>query len=436
MRLSTRATRVTLVILTAILLPNIVVADDYPMKLEIVSPEVPKLKGKKADREPLNIEMGSGWPLTFKLTGPGYETLAVSSAFNHQRVQYPELGTTGFMVLEDPDGCPVLGPTYKDGDFCAINKFPDPLGLEEVWVEFTPDIDFPGVLDKHGHNQAIMENPTFPPQFGFGPLLADDDVKDGIGWVRNDDLPQLVLLSDIGIGLSLTDPVLIDSPIGPDHVVPPDCPASDGSNCVVPFDPGSWVPKTPLQARNLAGLLPQVGYELNSQKLRTTITTSVMVPRHMFWPNVIYDSKTSFANELGCATEETIRVDGGPVVCGKYFEIQDLDKDGRFEIRAFLLKEYAPETWDDCDGDGTPAAADAWCNGGGYTLLSNEVVLRIAHIPEFGDCYSVKSPWGENPFWRGVNRRAVLVSFDGSNDVVFLVCPGGGGGTSNPPREF
>ena len=163
-----------------------------------------------------------------------------------------------------------------------------------------------------------------------------------------------------------------------------------------------------------------VGYELNDQKLQTTITTSLLVPRHLFTHLEARDP--CYASENQCSGGGLAnRIDAGPV---NYPGI-DISK-SIVELRAFVINGTAPPTIEDCSGDGAVTAADAQCQG--YTLISNEVVLEFVQIGGLiADCNVFVDPWGG-----GYNVR--LVDLDRNLAVYFPVCPGGGGGVVKPPR--
>ncbi|MGI9295956.1 MAG: hypothetical protein ACR2PS_18385, partial [Pseudomonadales bacterium] len=252
MTLTARFSYLLAILLVLPLTPALAAPASKPIKLTVESPNTKERKSE-------TLQFRSGWPLTFKLEARRDFFFAMQFAG-----PYPELGLTSWLVFQDLDGCPYLGGRFIEGigDPCADAEIPG----DEIFVEFTPDVDFPGLVDEHGNEErraALADSDSFvsfshgSDEFTLGPAISE--TLDGIGYGPNDDLPGFVLLSDTGVGRVLVDQL------------------GEFGNPVTGFDPVE-----PLQARNLAGLMNTVGYELGDRKLRTTITTSINVPRYLF----------------------------------------------------------------------------------------------------------------------------------------------------------
>ncbi|MGI9286989.1 MAG: hypothetical protein ACR2P1_16510, partial [Pseudomonadales bacterium] len=251
MTLISRLSFLSALLFVLALTPALVTAAPKPIRLTVESPNTKKNKNE-------TLQFRSGWPLTFKLQARRDFFFAVQSGG-----PYPELGLTSWLVFQDLDGCRYLGGRFMEGigDPCAFAEIPG----DEIFVEFTPDVDFPGLVDQHGTEKLradLADSDSFVnfsnegQESMFGPAVSE--TLDGIGYGANEDLPGFVLLSDTGVGR-----VLVSELGGPGPIT-------------------GFSPVDPLQARNLAGLMNSVGYELSDRKLSTTITTSINVPRYLF----------------------------------------------------------------------------------------------------------------------------------------------------------
>jgi hypothetical protein len=449
------AKNIAILLFSVLILPAFATADDYPIELEIVSPVAPKLKSKKADPVSHIIQYRSGWPLTFKLSTNDKHLLGtfVPGTGNGPTNPYPEAGTPAWLIFDDADDCLYLEGLAENGVTAPCN---DQTGAGEVFLNFTPDIDFPyladldpgGALRSHGRPDLRAElakrYPDNGPEWG-GPALsvptggaALQGTLDGVGYGPNDDLPGLVVISNTGVGI-VYDELVFEG----------DCdPLDGGGQCQIcePVPVGgvgmcfpppigilqSWERTVPAARHNLSGLMGMVGYELNDQERQTTITTSLLVPRHLFTHlearDPCYDSDNQ-CDGGGLAN----RIDAGPV---NYPGI-DIST-SIVELRAFVINGTAPPTFEDCNGDDAVTAADAQCQnqGQGYTLISNEVVLEFVQVGGLiYNCNEVKDPWvgdhGILNYGYNVKRVDLDRNLAGYPDEV---CPGGGGGTTRPPR--
>lgn len=300
--------------------------------------------------------------------------------------EFPGLGDTGWIVFEEPDGC----YSWVRGSTCPV---------DETFLEFTPDYDLPGRSDFDGNVDRLVgltdfggggqptiflydsntgQNDAPTPvgavagpgadevvsrcssrwTYAGSPCTTDADCPsgetcrlvpvspDGYGYGADDDLPGLVILSDTGVGLVL----------------------DENFN----FPPG------PLRARNLAGFLNDVTYQLNDKTSRTSVLAHMVVPGNLFDPLVLHDNCVGSAES--CVGTKS-RIDGGPVLDD--VDIDALVEDKVITLRIFVVNGTAPSILEDANGDGVVAAEDAEIAG--YPLISGEEVLafRIYRDPTF-----------------------------------------------------
>ena len=354
---------------------------------------------------PYGIEFASGWPLVVRLAG---SPQALGIATNSAPVQFPGLGQTGYLVLQDPDGCLELPPPFFRGDPPCSTAPSD-----ETYVEFTPDADAVGREDVAGNpaRQLALSEPAAsgeprydgvgdPDNDGVldavevpvGPPTGGDEV-DGVGYGADDDVPGLVVLAPVGPGLVL----------GTDFSRP-----------------------TVRVQRNLAGFLGQVGYELRDPRGSTTITASMLAPTGLFSPVVKVDGCVGTPTNGICDGATRYQVDGGPLlqdrgnISVQALYPQLLNARPYDEIRVFVVSGTAPSTLADLDGDGRVTAADA--TRAGYRVISNEAVVRIRQYAT-DICTGVPL------------ANVVYADFDGNGIATSIfVCPAGPGQITKPPQ--
>jgi len=417
-------------------------AGDYPISLRIEAPN-------SNDGLPLLSE--SGWPVTFKLN----VELPVSETYPAFAVQpdFPVRGAWGFLIFEDPDGClNPPAPSWQPAQTieCGV---PDPLPLDwdfeawvpppsdEIYLEFWPDVDLAGVEDFAGNDDRQADlidsagggGPEFnswdngsvqpcTPGTGDGDCdrlgpLTGGEISDGFGIGADDDLTGLVVIAEYGIGLAYAEP---------------------GFDLAVPR-----------AARNLAGLVNSVSYDLSDlQKEKVKgrgKPTSTFKEYTRIWAhinmlplvvrniiqydacvgNITYDDPPFDDNVVSCDGDELWRVDGGPIETApvNYGRADaasiDLLESSVFELRAFVVAGQAPNSLEDENGDGVVNSADAELAG--YTLLSNEDSIEFLQLSEL-------LCWGGG-------GNAVLFDLDGNGEILVpIVCPAGPGDLGRPPR--
>ncbi|MDX1555195.1 MAG: hypothetical protein R3212_04145, partial [Xanthomonadales bacterium] len=388
----------------------------------------------------------SGWPITIKMN----VELPAGSEFPAYAVQpnFPTRGDWGFLIFDDPDGClnpPAPSWLVTPSVECGV---PDPLPMDwdweawvppesdEVYMEFWADVDMAGVEDFAGNEDrqadlvdaASSGGPEFEswsegnvqpcvPDSGdpgcdkFGPNTGGE-VVDGFGIAADDDLPGLVLIAEYGIGRTYNEPLFeITDPIG---------------------------------ARNLAGLINSVSYDLSDlekskgrpprsitefSRIWAHVNMLPLVMRHIIQYDacvgeVTYQTGSPPFPE-SCAGDELWRVDGGPIETAPMNYTRgdaasiDLLESTVFEVRAFLVAGQAPNELYDENGDGVVDSEDAVAAG--YQLLSNEDSIEFLQL--------------SNVICWGGGGSVVDFDLDGNGEtVVPIVCPGGPGGLGRPPR--
>ena len=370
------------------------------------------------------IQYSEGWPLRFSMKPRDDDAFGLVSS-----AQYPSTGNQAALLFEDRDGCLTL---IDPG--CPV----DPLGLDETYLEFHADFDYPNLIDFVGFRRGDIDQFVNHPRFMYGTVPGDpssvttellgprlaDDPNDGIGFGPNDDLPGFVLLSNIGVGRVRTASVSFAGAVNP---------LAEGPV---------------LRARNLAGLMTHVGYQLRANPRSTVITTETMVPRDLFAPTIYYDvcvdeDPLPPIRSLGCETgRSAYRIEDGPLIFSipGPFVIPVINRftapppDVRViappnvnevQLVAVVVQGDAPAIVDDCTGNGRIDARDLECMG--YRLISNQVKTTFTQAGSHIRCAS-----GYIEGWPV--GSAILVDFDNNGVTTIPVCPSSSGRVAVPPK--
>jgi hypothetical protein len=223
------------------------------------------------------------------------------------------------------------------------------------------------------------------------------EIRDGYGYGANDDWPQLVLLSNRGVGVVLDER----------------------------FSRGPTE-----QRRNLAGLLEWVAYELADARSRSAVSSGTIVPYALFSPLVMVDEAVGQPDASGTAFDQNFRfrIDGGPVRSGSYLCLQqqypELLYGSEVELHAFLVNGSAPSVLSDLDGDSDVDAADAELSG--LQVVSSERTVRFR-------LWNGTRGASDAYFHDHANR--VYADFDGNGAANNRLCDSGdiGPGRVRPP---
>lgn len=333
------------------------------------------------------LQPHSGWALTLQMTAAESRMLGIGKEV------YPTLfpgvdflgnGSRGWLVFDDPDGCPSFLPyIFQQNVYSAAvcgggsleypDCHPEPLTpdpcppaadlddlepwlFDETMLEFRPGVTVPDP------SPAVEElQPSVWKYYGgaweyqgVGPRLGSPD--DLIRYGRSKLIPGLVVMADHGPGL-LVPP---DNPF----VIPPyelPYPATGP----LPTPSAFFDPPYPAQAWNLAGHFNSLGYTLLANVNawpgwgRTTLTATLIAQRELFTPVVLIDRSVSrpFVDDYGypCTVGDgAYRLDGGPVTCipGSTNYIDHLVNDIRITLRVFVVSGEAPDIVEDVTGDG------------------------------------------------------------------------------------
>ena len=378
-----------------------------PAAAQVKTPVLLLVNHPESNKSFIPTQMSSGWPITITLRVREDAPLAAYSGVP----SFPGQGQTGYVVLDDPDGCLRVFPSFILPVGCdPTQPLPPP---DETYIEFTPDTDMPNVVDFSGNdalrpaltnangggpllfrslNQTgVVEDRPLGPFSGGGVDVNGAEIEDGYGiGAPDDDLPGLVVVTETGAGLVLDE---------------------------------NFNPPPVMAARNLAGLLSNVTYQLNGVFNRTSITASMVVPRSVFAPFIKVDN--CVGNSSTCDQPSLWRINGGPLqTAPNNDEIVKAGYPALFEeqttlIRIFLVSGTAPAELADENGDGRIDRRDA--TAAGYTVLSNQAQIRVRQI--HGDaCFN------------GM-RTIIYEDFDGNGLAQLgIVCPAGAGGVSRVPR--
>lgn len=323
----------------------------------------------------------SGWPLTLSIEVAKNRLRAGTNKAGGIAVVPPvppRLSLVGpdtvrnplMLVFTDPDGCPSWMP--EDAQRRHLGNVRRGVAPEHYFERCTSPPPAPWPLD-----EGIELTPGQSVPFGIGEQLevrvfdpatrTNGDLApigayagsntDPYGYGRSPRLPSLVLLADSGPG------VVFDE----DFDRPPR-----------------------LTARNLAGFVGSVSYELKNHRSRVEVEAHMSVPPGLFTPVVLIDL------DLGKSCDGKTfqaRVDGGAPTCGLpvgagveawiandgFFASRLFLSQHVVTVRAFVVRGDAPELLDDLNGDGVVDIADARKRG--LELLSDQAVMRVRHYP-------------------------------------------------------
>lgn len=343
-------------------------ADEPPIRLTI---EAPKRTGNTG------VLLNEDWALTFRAE--------ISDAVTYIKHNgggsvFPgaggeRFGLKEFIVVRDPDNCLDLRDQTLDGTPYTLECPADPADEEVLPVyagaagTCSPEPRSDGSLDPEfslsridGAYQSNVSGSLLPLPPASGPNMTTigpptGGADDCYGYGRDDALPGLVVIADIGASRFYTETFDRD-----------------------PAHPG---------LKNMAGLLSYVAVELTDRRGITSVVGTIRALQGMFDHIVAFD-----ASATGYPGFDYLRrIDGGPVEALTFSSTPPSPLSGRFIqnamvdaipisrvlVSAVLVKEPAPDVIEDWNSDGKIRADDL--TAAGLTLLSNEAHIWIRSAP-------------------------------------------------------
>lgn len=362
---------------------GVAVAADPPIQLTIDAPNAQGATGEA-------LLMDRDWPLTFRAHIPG----ALYYISNRGDVRSP-FGEKQFIVISDTDDCLDLRD-YTDSPIpVPYQSCPHEFDEQvlEVYTERNDDAGQPDFSEMglHGHRPCVdpiagtlrdgshntvkldlydASSEMRLPGVKVGPRTDSPagGVNDCYGYGADEDLPNLVVIADVG-----------------------------AARFYLPnFDRD---PDKMYEIKNLAGFLSNVSVELVDGHDRTSVVATMLVRPGMFEPIVTFDRDIEDARYAGA--DFLRRVDGGPVEALQFpanrpptliNALANEVPSKRVLVRAVLLKEPAPPVIKDTNRDGSVTINDLVASG--YTLLSNEARAWIrTRAPSGLDDDGDRTPW-------------------------------------------
>ena len=319
-----------------------------PVQLTIQAPD----SGHNA-----GVTTNTGWSLVLRMEAPDAEAI----------VETPEeptqpIGRREAIVLTDPDGCIDM---RNFSILHAGTPYQDCNGPDETFLEFTTErFDTFDLADSNTGNFQVRDR-LIDEAFVPGVLLNKPYVRntagsivavarpqtggtllDGYGFGPDDDLPGLVVMSNLGAARVFDEN----------------------------FD------RVPHFIRNMAGFVNGVSQELKTHRGGPALVATMQIAAGMFEPVTLLDLDVDApgVDFLG-------RRDSGPVRAFQFLappagnddilrEITSVYSPYEIDVRAVLVEGVAPTFIEDKNRDGRYTAADLKLMG--YRLLSNEVRLR------------------------------------------------------------
>ena len=373
------------------LVSSLALATDPPVRLSIREPVKHNKNG--------GIVGGRDWNLEFRMRAEdalGFVELQ-GNAERHEA-----------LVISDPDDCLEfdLGHPVYPGPFdptCA-NSGPDEVfipfrsdpndrsGVDDIdqcdFVDEEPLLkDDPSSIAPENSNKAYLLAPdqfmldsSAPIARPMGPLTGGETIGDCYGYGRDEDIPGLVVMADVGAARVF-----------------------DQNFDIIEVQPGVR------RIRNLAGFTSTVTREASDRLGRSHVVAHMQVERGMLEPLVVFDTRTgapptyigsTFIRRIDSGPEETFNWDTIPPFDFTAAEIDELlatlDVSTTVKIRAVLVEGQAPAFIDDLDQNGKFTINDLILMG--YTPLSNQArktvnVLQQEKFEDFGgtqECPSLR----------------------------------------------
>ena len=311
-----------------------------PLRIRFMTPDAGHFQG---------LTTTTGWALTLRIEAPDAIAIVETAEPNDTPQSRREA-----IVLTDPDGCldmrhfPIsnAGQAYHDCD-----------GPDETFVEFTTErFDTFDLADSNTGNFEIRRDwlvdgapNAAPPLFLVNRPQTGGALLDGYGFGPDDDLPGLVILSDVGAARV--------------------------------FDQ-NFDRVAPAAVRNLAGFLNSVAQELSTKRGGSALTAWMHVPAGLFEPIALFDLDVGTTGPGGSYLR---RLENGPIRSFTFTstpanddallaEIASTYAPYTIDVRALVVEGYAPTVILDKNRDGRFTAIDLKLMG--HKVISNEARLR------------------------------------------------------------
>ena len=377
---------------------------------------------------------GEDWNLEFRITA-------------QNAVGFVELVSTTdlkeAMVVTDEDNCIEIDLQHSlytgPYEICADGI------AEEVFVAFQSDrSDRPGGQDTDDcdldeitrlqddssltspqlSNKAyLLASDQFLPStvetvIGVGALTGGSTISDCSGYGRDEDLPGLVVMADVGAARVF-----------------------DQNFDLVEVSPGVR------RIRNLAGFLSSVTKETVDRKGRSHVVAHMHVERGMLEPLVAFDARTGAAPTY-IGSSFLRRIDSGPVEQFAWDTIPSSDYTAaeteellaslpdstQVRVRAVLVEGDAPDFIDDVNKDGKFTIADVVAMG--YTPISNQAVRTITvlqsdKLRDYADPF-IECP--SNQVIVGLDLDSEPTGAPGNGNGVGYFCQDGDGSSRSVKR--
>ncbi|MGQ0835925.1 MAG: hypothetical protein ACT4O5_13585 [Gammaproteobacteria bacterium] len=321
---------------------------DPPVRIRIQAPDAGHFQG---------LTTSTGWGLVVRIEAP--DSVAIVETAEPRDTPQSRREA---IVLTDPDGCldmrhfPIsnAGQPYHDCGgpdetfleftterFDSFDLADSNTGNFEVRARLIDDAFAPGVLLNRPFLRNTAGNIVAVPRPQTGGALLD-----GYGFGPDDDLPGLVILSDLGAARVFDEN----------------------------FDRGTAT------VRNLAGFVNGVAQELLTRRGGSALTAWVHVPAAMFEPIALFDLDVDAAG-----VDYLRRLESGPVQSFTFSsppanddavlaEISSSYAPYLIDVRVVIVEGVAPTFIRDENGDGRFTASDL--KRMGFTVISNEARLR------------------------------------------------------------
>lgn len=339
------------------------------------------------------LTTSTGWALTLRIEAPGAVAIVETAEPNDTPQSRREA-----IVLTDPDDC--LDMSHFPISNAGQPYHPDCGGADETFLEFTTErFDSFDLPDSNTGNFEIRRDwlvdgapNAAPPLFLVNRPQTGGSLLDGYGFGPDDDLPGLVIMSNLG----------------PARV----------------FDQ-NFERATPAAVRNLAGFLNSVAQELSTKRGGSALTAWMHVPAGLFEPVALFDLDIG----PGGNGQYRRRLESGPVESFTFSSFPASDDallaeiasgvtPYTIDVRALVVEGYAPTVIVDQNGDGRFTAADLKLMG--HKVISNEARLR--HQIDFDVLLSETLSGRTCP-----PQTLVFRDLDGNGRAGAIPCSGSGG---------